>query len=334
MVATERLTREIEASAGRLVPRSEELKEYGLFSYIAGPVPAWRPLAGCTLDERVIVLVHGLDEMGPVWDDLAPKLAAAGYDVVRFNYPDDQAIADSARLLDAGLEDLASAGVTRVDIVAHSMGGLVARETLTSPAHYAGHSAGHSNRPRIGRLIMMGTPNQGAALASLRSVAEVRERVVKWWLSPDRDYRRLLDVEVDGNGEAGRDLLPHSAFLETLNARGTPTGVEITTIAARLADESTLLGWIPSMAKSVMPASWEEQVRKASEAVGDGAVSLESSRLAGVEDFTELHANHRSMICGVPWFGESKPTQRAEPPAIGIILDRLARPLPQATTVR
>ena len=327
MVATERLSREIRHSMGRLVPQSLELNDLGLFQYVPGGTPTWAPIVGRQLGDRVVVLVHGLDELGQVWDDLAPSLAASGHDVVRFNYPDDQAIADSASLLDAALRDMRAAGVMRVDIVGHSMGGLVARELLTSPKYYAGRSEGHIDRPRIGRLVMLATPNQGSSWASLEIVTEVRERVVKWWRSPDRDYHRLFDGTAEGRGEAGRDLLPHSAFLEALNARPNPTGVEITSIAARLADETTVFGWMPVAAMSMVPASWTGRVKQASQTIGDGVVSIDSAQLAGVSDFVEVRCNHRSIISSAPWFGSAKAVECPLPPAIPIILDRLAKPL-------
>ena len=45
---------------------------------------------------RVVMLVHGLDEPGGIWDQLAPALVADGHTVVRFEYANDQAIAISA----------------------------------------------------------------------------------------------------------------------------------------------------------------------------------------------------------------------------------------------
>lgn len=57
--------------------------------------------------------------------------------------------------------------------------------------------------------------------------------------------------------------------------------------------------------------------------VGDGCVSIESTRLEGVEDHVIVRANHLSMIRP---FGASAGTE--VPPAIPIILDRLSRDRP------
>ena len=42
------------------------------------------------LPSQVVLLLHGLDEPGDVWSDVAAELDAAGHAVVRFNYRNDQ----------------------------------------------------------------------------------------------------------------------------------------------------------------------------------------------------------------------------------------------------
>ena len=65
-----------------------------------------------------------------------------------------------------------SLGVNRVRLVAHSMGGLVCRELLTSPALYGGKGEGHDAFPGIDRLIMIATPNHGSELARYHLLGE------------------------------------------------------------------------------------------------------------------------------------------------------------------
>src|SRR5690606_22566445 len=62
---------------------------------------AWIPVADAAgpATDRVVLLVHGLDEPGDIWDDLTPALHEAGHTVVRFNYPNDQDPALSADAL-------------------------------------------------------------------------------------------------------------------------------------------------------------------------------------------------------------------------------------------
>lgn len=287
--------------------------------------------------ERVVLLVHGLDEPGSIWDDLAPALRSAGYAVARFDYPNDQPIAASADLLALRLLELRSRGTTRVDLVCHSMGGLIARDVLTRPTLYAGNARAQERRPEVERLILLGTPNLGSHWARARSVAEGREILLRWSQEP-AELHRLLGGLVDGDGEAGDDLLPGSAFLTDLNARPLPQGVAITAVVGRLAPP------VPAMDAPDWPllTSWltPERTERAEAAaaalrdgLGDGVVPVESARLAGIDDIVEVEANHRGMVHRVAVVERLRSLlgrDSHDPPAIAVVLDRLARPAPPA----
>ncbi|MHC5003284.1 MAG: esterase/lipase family protein [Planctomycetota bacterium] len=131
--------------------------------------------AAARLPSRLVLLLHGLDESSGIWRDLLPELAAAGHPVALFEYPDDGPIAAAADLLAENLAKLRRRGVRRVDIVAHSMGGLVARDVLARRGLYGGDGAGGGRYPAIDRLVMLGTPNQGAPIARVRQVLALRE---------------------------------------------------------------------------------------------------------------------------------------------------------------
>lgn len=307
------------------------------------------------LPERLVLLVHGLDEPGGVWDVLAPALhraaatpgeprpgetaagepGAARWRVARFEYPNDQGIADSTALLLDRLRAARRAGVRRVDIVAHSMGGLVARDALTRSDGYAGSARGHADLPDVPRLIMIGTPNAGSAWARLRIVSEVRDQVARWIDAPPDARPGVLQISRDGDGQAGRDLLPGSAFLADLNARPMPEGVAITVIAGILTPPTRDdLAWIAE-APVLRDLFTPEDARRASELfarlhedLGDGVVPLSSARLAGVEDTVILEGSHRGLLAPIRieqairgWTGGAQPT----PPAVPVVLDRLAR---------
>lgn len=78
---------------------------------------------------------------------------ADGLQTFGFTYPSTRVdIAQAARYLNSTIESLE--GIERIHFVAHSMGGLVVRAW----------AAEHSDA-RIGRLVMIATPNQGAELA-------------------------------------------------------------------------------------------------------------------------------------------------------------------------
>jgi pimeloyl-ACP methyl ester carboxylesterase len=112
---------------------------------------------------RLCVLVHGYlrskDSMAP----LQEALEAAGYEVYAINYPSTDA--DIAALSDQVRQviDRAQCDFEEVNLVTHSLGGLIARRILNS-----------DSPPKIRTLVMLGPPSQGAVLADL---------LLEWWPS-------------------------------------------------------------------------------------------------------------------------------------------------------
>lgn len=293
---------------------------------------------------HVVLLLHGLDEPGQIFNDLAPALAEAGYSVARFDYPNDQSPARSAERLGDALVALRAAGTEHVDLIGHSMGGLVARDVLTRDTIYNGQGdpraaradSGDAPLPMVDRLILVGTPNQGSPWARLRAIGEIREQLVRFRESDSNDPRQLLTFLSDGLGDAGEDLLPGSAFLTRLNARPLPQGVAITTIVGEVAAaEGPELAWVHEsrvlrkLLGDRRMAELVDSVDQVLTELGDGVVTARSARLAGVDDAPVVAASHRGMLLAISaekrmreaLTGEDQP-----PPAIEIILDRLGHP--------
>ena len=112
---------------------------------------------------KVVVLVHGLGRsrkfMRPIADYLREN---SDYSIVNIDYPSTRAGIDShARGLASVIEHLGD-DVTEINFVAHSLGSLVVR-------HYLADVTADDKKldPRIKRFVMLGPPNQGAALARL-----------------------------------------------------------------------------------------------------------------------------------------------------------------------
>ncbi|MFO7688199.1 MAG: alpha/beta fold hydrolase [Desulfobacterales bacterium] len=275
---------------------------------------------GDTLSRKSVVLVHGLDEPGKVWLNLAPALVEENFNVWLLRYPNDQPVVESARLFFDQLKGLRQTGVQRISIVGHSMGGLVSREMLTSPEIGYNRAAKNEQVPEVASLTMVATPNHGSLLARFRAFAEVRDQLYRL---AKGEVNRLGGI-LDGAGEAKIDLLPGSRFLTELNARPHPEGVDQLIIAGITSpwNESDVRIWRGKLQQN---ASEDRQKQvdaianyliSMSHGLGDGLVTVESTRLEGVVHRT-VDGTHLSMIRNI------NPSSRRIPSAVPIIIDRL-----------
>ena len=246
-----------------------------------------------------VVLIHGLDDPGKVWMNLAPRLAADSMNVLEMRYPNDQPIRNSAQLFHEQLQRLRQSGVPRIAIVAHSMGGLVSREMLTNPRIAYMARAASGEVPHVVGFIMVGTPNHGSEVARFRVLGEIRDQ----WSHVLKGQGHILRGVLDGAGEAKIDLLPGSRFLTTLNGRPHPEGVRMLSIAGVASpwDEKDIVRLIDS-ARDHVPAERQKPLedlgdflKSMTHGLGDGLVTVESTRLDGV-DHRIVNGTHLSMI--------------------------------------
>lgn len=262
------------------------------------PDEKWQDAPG---ERNLVVLLHGLDSAP---ENIAPVLNAvreAGFPCAVFRYPNDQAIADSAKLLAKELARLRELQPNRgVTLLTSSMGGLVARATVENPDLDPGN---------VKQMILVGTPNHGSALARFEFGLDLYEH-----LAADDERgkaRRLFEMIEDGLGEAGKDLRPDSAFLKELNARarnpkvryslllgkgGYLTQANLDAARTALAKHKDRSRFTRFLGKKV-----EDYVKDLDEVVnglGDGAVSLARGKLEGVADTEVLGFHHLQMFDG------------------------------------
>ena len=199
------LRRRLRESVERRFPDQAEkvAATYGLFQFESG-----RNLRrDSDPTEDPVVLIHGLDDPEKVWMSLAPALTEEGFDVWEMKYPNDQPIRDSARFFFEKLRVFRTLGAVRIAIVAHSMGGLVAREMLTNPEFAYADNALKGEVPRVTDFIMVGTPNHGSEFARFRVLAEFREQ----WVRATEGNGQWLRGILDGFGGAKIDLREKAA---------------------------------------------------------------------------------------------------------------------------
>lgn len=156
-----------------------------------------------------VVLLHGLCRTKASMAKMEAALTTAGYVVSNDGY----------RSRSAGVEPLSDAVVgeamrnprladcTRIHFVAHSLGGMLLR------SYFARH-----RDPRLGRVVMLGPPNQGS---------EVVDKLGSWWA-----FRKV-------NGPAGSEL---GTAKEATPQRLGPVAFEVGVIAG---DRS--INWINSL---------------------------------------------------------------------------------------
>ena len=141
--------------AGTVIRESAALLRAALAMSRARAAPAHRVPAP-NASARPVILVHGIFCNGRIWGALEHKLAAAGFAPV-LAVTLEPLLADldvHARTLARALEALYADTGERVTLIAHSMGGLIARAALRTV------------RPgRLRQIVTLGTPHHGTLLA-------------------------------------------------------------------------------------------------------------------------------------------------------------------------
>jgi hypothetical protein len=242
---------------------------------------------------RTLLLIHGLE--GSAADLERFRLACCnwGIQAIVFDYPNDAPLAWSGDRLALELKELTKKYPSlRMSIVAHSMGGLVARHAL---------EVSLQSGSGVTDVFFLGTPHRGSSLAVAQPVLELALPLLQ-------GSGFGIDMLSDGLGEAGDDLRPGSEFLKQLGKARRVAGVryhvaigkksfitpeqglglvrQVQTVFERLRVpknlETQMLGFLQSD---------ELQSGK-----GDGAVSVTSARLDGTDNEKQFDLNHLQLL--------------------------------------
>lgn len=141
------------------------------------------PPAAPPAPRELVVVVHGMGRSSLSMWPVARVLEAAGYEVLRYGYSSYCCtIPQIAADLRLELKDRIGPQHTRVHFVGHSLGNILVRYILTRD----------TIPPRVGRIVMLAPPNQGALAANRLAP------FVGWLLKPTPELRADSAATVRG----------------------------------------------------------------------------------------------------------------------------------------
>ena len=161
----------------------------------------WPFASGPTGPRRPVIMIHGFGTTRASFAILAWRLRRDGYGpIVAASYSSlGGTLADAIRSFRAAIEEAcAGNGAEGVDVVAHSLGGLVVRRALRDDPALA---------PRVRKLVTLGTPHGGSKIAALAINDLGRE------LHPDSDLIHFL-----GEGDAVPANVEATSIFSTFDA--------------------------------------------------------------------------------------------------------------------
>jgi pimeloyl-ACP methyl ester carboxylesterase len=251
------------------------------------------------IEQPLVVIVHGYASEADEFDSFRGRLRDGGFATAVFAYPNDAAVDFSARQFAAALQHFEREYPDRqLSLVAHSMGGLVARLVIEDP-DIGGPDI-------INQLIMVATPNHGSNLARVPVSLDVWQN----WLDGEPDTVKSVFFEsvLDGLNEARLDLQPESGLLERLGSLPRNPEVSYSLLLGNSGPATReqldelrrlILGQRDTnVALRALGPRLEELLADLDELVdglGDGAVAVERGRLEGVDDTIVFSFNHGAI---------------------------------------
>jgi hypothetical protein len=168
----------------------------------------------------------------------------------------------------------------RVDLIAHSMGGLVARSYLSGPA------AGSPGQPAVEHLVTFAAPHRGASLAALPDRLEAETASGPALLDAASRWAQSGGPLPDPRSVAVDQLAPDSPFLEALSREDVAFGTRVLTLAIPndpvvTADRAL---WEYGSGRVVDPSGWDGH---SAIVASDGAQGIAYSFLRGAPETCE-----------------------------------------------
>ncbi len=245
--------------------------------------------AALPTNSTIMLFIHGFHGKGESFVAIREHFRIAGYRTGCVHYDDHVSIARSASKIAAMVKKQFAADTnSRLVLVGHSMGGLVAREWVENP---------ELSSPQISHLITVGSPHSGSAWAEVTPLPDL---LVNGSFTPDVVIGLLSNQSTT---PSAADLRPNSDFLTTLASRPRCETVKYTTVigTGNPIDESTRstvrerLLTLQSTSGGMLKARVENLVSRFDEVCaceGDGVVSVDQAKIPGVNDIVYVDCSH------------------------------------------
>lgn len=250
---------------------------------------------------RLCVFVHGLMSLESIWRFPGRQALTygglladdQGVDCVYVRYNTGRHISINGRELGVRLQQLIRAWPVRVreiDLIGHSMGGLVIR----SACHYGRHGATLTDRlrrrgpwpARVRRVVLLGVPNSGA---NLEVIANLTSAAL--WSLPN-PFTRLIGAGIDRRSEGIKDLRWGSVLDEEWLERDPDATARIERARVRCPRHSKYLAVAGSLADD-----GDEITHPVNRLLGDALVTAPSAHGRPGDDEPVLPPNATVRVC-------------------------------------
>jgi pimeloyl-ACP methyl ester carboxylesterase len=300
-MSRETLKERLDDLSAQIERESRRSKRYGLHA-----LSSYQPNDP---SRRTLVLLHGINSSSGSFVHMIGPLQDAGFGILVYDFPFNRDLSESVTQFTEDWKAFRRESKDRRPwaIVTHSMGALLAR------AYVEGDDYGGD----VSDLVLIGPPNQGAAVAKAQTLLQFIEGMK----SVKGGQGNALAGLSEGLGQAADDLSPNSPFLNALNAHPRREGVRYHILAgsagflsksaraqveAHYATISRAPGFLGGLARVVL-RDLDAQLDELTDGLGDGCVSIASTRLDGVADHQTLHVNHVELIRGPLLFPDPGP---------------------------
>lgn len=158
-----RIQRNVLTDHCRLLDDNDLRRAWGNYDHCMGELKSFKEEKNFEFaSDHLVLLIHGLGRHAKTMETPRDALRKEGYEAHCVNYPSTfQDVTEHAD----GVEELLNnidEHITKVSFITHSLGGLVTRELLSRKSDWMKKITPH-------KIVMMGTPNQGARIADFMS---------------------------------------------------------------------------------------------------------------------------------------------------------------------